>query len=212
MTQLRTARAQASAKGAGARGRWISILDGIRPYQRSWLRGDIVAGITLAALAIPEVMGYTKIAGMPVITGLYTVLIPIAAFALFGSSRHLVVGAELGHGRDHVRRDRSLGIAGPAGDPAVGRPAGLSALLRGRAAWLARGPPRLLATSSHGPCWSAPDRRRHQGARPGGRHAGIPSRAPGCVLQRRPIGSSDAGHVGQASWPTVLVSASVLAA
>ena len=55
---------------------------------------DIVAGITLAALAIPEVMGYTKIAGMPVVTGLYTILIPTALFALFGSSRHLVVGAD----------------------------------------------------------------------------------------------------------------------
>ncbi len=48
----------------------------------------------MAALAIPEVMGYTKIAGMPVITGLYTILIPMALFAIFGSSRHLVVGAD----------------------------------------------------------------------------------------------------------------------
>src|SRR6188472_3738451 len=72
----------------------VSVLDGIRPYKRSWLSKDIVAGITLAALAIPEVMGYTSIAGMPVITGLYTILIPIAVFALLGSSRHLVVGAD----------------------------------------------------------------------------------------------------------------------
>jgi high affinity sulfate transporter 1 len=55
---------------------------------------EIVAGITLATLAIPEVMGYAKIAGTPVITGLYTVLIPMALFAIFGSSRHLVVGAD----------------------------------------------------------------------------------------------------------------------
>src|SRR5689334_4086014 len=55
---------------------------------------EIAAGVTLAALGIPEVMGYTSIAGMPVITGLYTILIPIAVFALFGSSRHLVVGAD----------------------------------------------------------------------------------------------------------------------
>src|SRR5215831_1952547 len=75
-------------------GRYVSVLDGIRPYERSWLPKDVVAGVTLAALAIPEVMGYTKIAGMPVITGLYTILIPIAAFAVFGSSRHLVVGAD----------------------------------------------------------------------------------------------------------------------
>jgi hypothetical protein len=58
---------------------------------------EIIAGITLAALAIPEVMGYTKISGTPVITGLYTLLIPMALFALFGSSRHLVVGAEYQH-------------------------------------------------------------------------------------------------------------------
>ena len=57
--------------------RLVSVLDGIRPYQRAWLRGDIIAGITLAALAIPETMGYTKIAGMPVITGQYTILVPI---------------------------------------------------------------------------------------------------------------------------------------
>jgi sulfate permease, SulP family len=52
---------------------------------------EIVAGITLAALAIPEVMGYTKISGASVITGLYTILVPSALFAIFGSSRHLVV-------------------------------------------------------------------------------------------------------------------------
>jgi high affinity sulfate transporter 1 len=55
---------------------------------------EIVAGITLAALAIPEVMGYTKISGTPVVTGLYTLLIPMFLFAILGSSRHLVVGAD----------------------------------------------------------------------------------------------------------------------
>ena len=55
---------------------------------------DLMAGITLAALGIPEVMGYTKIIGTPVITGLYTILLPMLVFALFGSSRHLVVGAD----------------------------------------------------------------------------------------------------------------------
>jgi MFS superfamily sulfate permease-like transporter len=54
----------------------------------------MLAGITLAAIAVPEVMGYTKIAGTPVITGLYTMLIPTVLFAVFGSSRHLVVGAD----------------------------------------------------------------------------------------------------------------------
>ena len=64
------------------------------PITVSRIPSEIVAGITLAAIAVPEVMGYTKISGTPVITGLYTMLIPTALFALFGSSRHLVVGAD----------------------------------------------------------------------------------------------------------------------
>jgi SulP family sulfate permease len=70
------------------------ILQGILPLRRSQIPADVTAGITMAALAIPEVMGYTKIAGTPVITGLYTMLIPLFLFAFFGSSRHLVVAAD----------------------------------------------------------------------------------------------------------------------
>ena len=83
--------------GSGGRsglGRYISVLQGIRPFDKSMLSKDVVAGVTLAALAIPEVMGYTKIAGTPVITGLYTILLPAIAFAILGSSRHLVVGGD----------------------------------------------------------------------------------------------------------------------
>jgi MFS superfamily sulfate permease-like transporter len=58
------------------------------------IASDVIAGVTLAAVAIPECMGYTKIAGTPVVTGLYTILFPIAAFALQGTSRHLDVGAD----------------------------------------------------------------------------------------------------------------------
>ncbi|HUS42398.1 MAG TPA: SulP family inorganic anion transporter [Ilumatobacteraceae bacterium] len=72
----------------------IPILQGLLPLDRTGIPTDIIAGVTLAALAIPEVMGYTSIAGMPVITGLYTILIPLLLFALLGSSRHLVVGAD----------------------------------------------------------------------------------------------------------------------
>jgi sulfate permease, SulP family len=70
------------------------VLQGILPLDRKRLPLDIGAGVTLAALGIPEVMGYSRIAGMPVITGLYTILVPIAVFAVLGSSRHLVVGAD----------------------------------------------------------------------------------------------------------------------
>ncbi len=72
----------------------LPILGGILPLDRSHMPQDMVACIILAAVAIPEVMGYTKIAGMPVVTGLYTILIPMAQFALFGPSWHLVVGAD----------------------------------------------------------------------------------------------------------------------
>ncbi|MGC2423303.1 MAG: SulP family inorganic anion transporter [Nitrospirota bacterium] len=77
-----------------AQGIRLPVFQGIFPVKRGQVPTDIIAGITLAALAIPEVMGYTKIAGTPVITGLYTILIPMTLFALFGSSRHLVVGAD----------------------------------------------------------------------------------------------------------------------
>jgi high affinity sulfate transporter 1 len=63
-------------------------------YQPSWLSRDIIAGVTLAAVAIPETMGYTSIAQTPVVTGLYTVIFPTIVFALLGSSRLLVVGAD----------------------------------------------------------------------------------------------------------------------
>ena len=70
------------------------LLGGILPIDPARIPLDVIAGATLAALAIPEVMGYANIAGTPVITGLYTLLLPVAAFALLGSSRHLVVGAD----------------------------------------------------------------------------------------------------------------------
>jgi len=72
----------------------LPVLQGLLPLRASQASTEIIAGITLAALAVPEVMGYTKIAGTPVITGLYTLLFPMALFAGFGSSRHLVVGAD----------------------------------------------------------------------------------------------------------------------
>ncbi len=70
------------------------LLNGVLPIDMPNVPSEVIAGCTLAALAIPEVMGYTKIAGTPPITGLYTILLPVLLFALFGSSRHLVVGAD----------------------------------------------------------------------------------------------------------------------
>ncbi len=72
----------------------VRLLDGIRPVTRAGVLRDMLAGITLASMNIPQVLGYTRIAGTPIVTGLYTVLLPVMAFALLGSSRHLVVAAD----------------------------------------------------------------------------------------------------------------------
>ena len=58
------------------------------------LRRDILAGLSLASMTIPQVLGYTRIAGTPLVTGLYTALLPVVAFAAFGASRHMVVAAD----------------------------------------------------------------------------------------------------------------------
>src|SRR4029077_7377287 len=76
---------------------WLRALPGMRgvlPIERSRVATDVLAGVTLAALGIPEGLGYAKIAGMPVVTGLYTLLLPMGVFAILGSSRHLVVAAD----------------------------------------------------------------------------------------------------------------------
>ena len=72
----------------------VSLLDGILPVNRAGVLRDMLAGVTLASMNIPQVLGYTRIAGTPIVTGLYTVLLPVMAFALLGSSRHLVVAAD----------------------------------------------------------------------------------------------------------------------
>jgi MFS superfamily sulfate permease-like transporter len=66
----------------------------VRGYQKEWLVRDLVAGATLAAVAMPECMGYTSIAQTPIVTGLYTIIFPTILFVVLGSSRLLVVGAD----------------------------------------------------------------------------------------------------------------------
>jgi sulfate permease, SulP family len=74
--------------------KYYRLFQGILPLQRSTIRKDLVAGMVLAAIGIPEVMGYTQIAGTPIATGLYTLILPVVMFAVLGSSRHLVVAAD----------------------------------------------------------------------------------------------------------------------
>ncbi len=72
----------------------LSLFGGLRPFTRKGLVRELLAGVNLASINIPQVLGYARIAGTPVVTGLYTVLLPLVAFAIFGSSRHLVVAAD----------------------------------------------------------------------------------------------------------------------
>jgi len=111
------------------------LLQGLLPVDRSRAPADVLAGLTLAALAIPEVLGYAKIAGMPVVTGLYTLLLPMAVFAVLGSSRHLVVGADSATAAILAATLTGLAVAG---SQQYVRLAGLAALLAGGMLLLAR--------------------------------------------------------------------------
>ena len=75
---------------------------------------DCLAGIELAAMNIPQSLGYTRIAGMPAVTGFYTLLLPLLAFATFGSSRYLVVAADSATAAILAGRRLRHGAAWPA--------------------------------------------------------------------------------------------------
>lgn len=72
----------------------LNLFQGIKPVKRAQAVRDSLAGVVFAAQDIPQALGYTRIAGMPVETGLYSLLLPLLAFATFGSSRYLVVAAD----------------------------------------------------------------------------------------------------------------------
>lgn len=81
---------------AGARGwrRWAPGIAVLVGYDRSWLRGDLVAGVTVAAYLVPQVMAYAEIAGLPAVVGLWAIVVPMLLYAIFGASRQLSIGPE----------------------------------------------------------------------------------------------------------------------
>src|SRR6266487_1900050 len=111
------------------------VLQGMLPIERSRIPAEMLAGLTLAALGIPAVIGYAKIAGMPLVTGLYTMLLPMAAYAILGSSRHLVVAAD---SATAVILAAALTGLAVTGSPAYVQLAGLAALLTGAMLFAAR--------------------------------------------------------------------------
>ena len=77
--------------------RWASFLPGacqIRGYRRPWLRGDVIAGLAVAAYLVPQVMAYAELAGLSAVHGLWAAVGPLVMYAIFGSSTNLSVGPE----------------------------------------------------------------------------------------------------------------------
>jgi high affinity sulfate transporter 1 len=107
---------------------WAPGLRVLRTYDRSWLAKDLVAGLILSALLIPQGMAYAELAGLPAITGLYTTVICLLAYAIFGPSPRLVLGPDSSLGP--MIAAAILPLAAGSADRAVAL-AGMLALLVG---------------------------------------------------------------------------------
>ena len=92
----------------------LPIADWLFSYQKDWLRPDLIAGLTAAAVVIPKAMAYATIAGLPVQVGLYTALVPMAIYAVMGSSRPLSVSTTT---TIAILTAAELGQVVPGGDP-----------------------------------------------------------------------------------------------
>jgi SulP family sulfate permease len=79
---------------SGKLGRALPGLGVLRRYRRAWLRPDVLAGVTVAAYLIPQVMAYAEVAGLAPVAGLWAVIGSLLVYAVFGSSRQLSVGPE----------------------------------------------------------------------------------------------------------------------
>ncbi|MGB6583054.1 MAG: SulP family inorganic anion transporter, partial [Streptosporangiaceae bacterium] len=94
---------------------WLPGLQAVRSYRREWLAKDIVAGIVLTTLLVPQGMAYAELAGLPPITGLYTSIMCLLGYAVFGPSRILVLGPDSSLGP--MIAATILPLAGADGDP-----------------------------------------------------------------------------------------------
>jgi SulP family sulfate permease len=121
--------------------RWSSVFSGVtmlREYEPGWLRGDVLAGVTVAAYLVPQVMAYAAVAGLPAVVGLWAAAASLVVYAVLGSSPQLSVGPE-----STTALMTATALAGlAAGQP--GRYAALAAALAGLVglicllAWVAR--------------------------------------------------------------------------
>src|SRR3954471_1901806 len=109
----------AAASDTSSRGRleaWVPGIRVFRTYERGWLPRDIIAGIVLVTLLVPQGMAYAELAGLPPITGLYTSILCLLGYAVFGPSRILVLGPDSSLGP--MIAATVLPLLGARGDPA----------------------------------------------------------------------------------------------
>ena len=191
--------------------RWASaLLPGLRNfagYRRSWLRGDVVAGLTVAAYLVPQVMAYADLAGLPPVAGLWTALPALAIYALLGSSRQLSVGPESTTALLAAAAIMPLASGDPAKYAALS--AGLAVLvgLFCLAAWAARigfiadllSRPVLVGYMAGVAVIMIGGQLR--------RTTGVPVHGTRLATQLRTF----FGHLGDVQWSTVLLSVAVLA-
>src|SRR6201995_3905281 len=111
------------------------LFSSLRGYHRTWLRGDLIAGLTVWAVLVPESLAYATIAGVNPVVGLYAAPGALLLYAAFGSSRHLIVGpmsatAALSAG---IVGEYAAGGSGPfaALTAALAISAGMAALIAG---------------------------------------------------------------------------------
>ena len=93
----------------------LPSVDWLRHYPRSWLRPDLTAGLTTAAVVVPKAMAYATIAGLPLEVGLYTALVPMVVYAMLGTSRPLSVSTTT---TIAILTGARAGPIAPGGDPA----------------------------------------------------------------------------------------------
>src|SRR5512139_459213 len=112
---MNTGSRQLELDGQEAQSGLIPCIGWLRRYQKDWLRPDVMAGLTAAAVVIPKAMAYATIAGLPVQVGLYTVFLPMLIYAALGTSLPLSVSTTT---TIAILTGVLLGQVAPGGDPA----------------------------------------------------------------------------------------------
>src|SRR3954452_1004193 len=103
-----------SGERAGRVVRLLPIVGWLRSYDRTWLRGDVIAGVTVAALIVPKNLGYAGIAGIPLQNGLYAAAAAAILYAIFGTCRHISMGPSSGLAAVAASAVATAGITAPA--------------------------------------------------------------------------------------------------